>query len=107
MIRLTVLYNLPDGQSEASFLAWRLSEHQHNNESMPGVQRTDFARITKVWPDSGQPEYRFQTTVEWPNRESFETGFYDEAVQAKLRENLKRLGDYTFMVSEVLVNSGD
>jgi len=107
MIRLTVLYNLPDGQSESSFLAWRLSEHQQNNESMPGVQRTDFARITEVWPESVQPKYRFQTTVEWPDRESFDAGFHNEAVQAKLHENLKKLGDYTFMVSEILVNSGD
>ncbi len=107
MIRLTVLYNLPEDTVEAEFLEWRLSEHQDAVESMPGVVRTDFARITERWPDGAMPEYRFQTTADWLNRESFESGFYDDAVQSDLRENLKRLGDYAFMVSEILVESGD
>jgi len=107
VIRLTVLYNLPDGDSEDSFLEWRLSEHQKNNETMPGVTRTDFARITDCWPKGAMPKYRFQTTVEWPDRESFNDGFYSDAVQAGLSENLKKLGDYAFFVSEVLVDSGN
>lgn len=104
-IRLTLLYNLPKGQSEESFLQWRLTEHQKNNESMRGVQRTDFARIFDVWPEPDGPKYRFQTIVEWPDRESFEKGFNNEAVQAKLGDDLKMLGDYVFVVSEVLVES--
>ena len=107
MIRLTVLYNLPEDADEAAFLEWRLSEHQGTVESMPGVVRTDFARITERWPEGAMPAYRFQTTADWLNRESFESGFYDDAVQSDLRENLKRLGDYAFMVSEILVESGD
>jgi len=106
VIRLTVLYNLPDGASENSFLEWRLSEHQEHNETMPGVTRTDFARITDCWPKGSMPEYRFQTTVEWPDRESFDDGFNNDAVQAGLSENLKKLGNYTFVVSEILVESG-
>ncbi len=105
MIRLTLLYNLPQGQSEESFLQWRLSEHQKNNESMLGVQRTDFARITDIWPEPGIPKYRFQTVVEWPDRESFDEGFNNDTVQTKLSEDLKKLGDYVFVVSEVLVES--
>ncbi len=105
MIRLTVLYNLLEDTVEEEFLAWRLSEHQKNNESMPGVVRTDFARITECWPEGSLPSYRFQTTVDWPDRQSFETGFRNEEVQAKLRENLKKLGEYSFTVSEILIES--
>ncbi len=105
MIRLTVLYNLPEGVSEDTFLDWRLSEHQQDNESMPGVLRTDFARITDRWPENTSPDYRFQTTVEWSDRESFDSGFHDDSVQKTLRENLKKLGDYEFIVSEILINS--
>jgi len=107
MIRLNVLYNLPENEDEDAFLKWRLSEHQDANASMPGVVRTDFARITDFWPEGSMPSYRFQTTVDWPDRESFERGFYDDAVQTGLRENLKKLGDYVFIVSEILVESGD
>lgn len=51
------------------------------------------------------PPYRFQTTVDWPDRESFERGFYADAVQSSLQENLEKLGDYTFMISEILIES--
>ena len=107
MIRLTVLYNLPEHAVEAEFLEWRLTEHQGTVESMPGVVRNDFARITERWPEGAMPAYCFQTTADWLNRESFERGFYDDKVQTELRENLKKLGDYAFMVSEVLLESGD
>ena len=99
------MYNLPDGTDEDEFLNWRLNEHQQANESMPGVVNTGFARITDCWPKGSMPDYRFQTIVEWPDREAFEAGFYDEGVQAELNENLKRLGDYSFIVSEVLIDS--
>lgn len=105
MIRLTVLYNLPDGQSEESFLNWRLSEHQENNKSMPGVVRTDFARITESWPPGALPDYRFQTTVDWPDRKSFDSSFHSDAVQDSLSENLKKLDKYAFFVSEILIES--
>lgn len=105
MIRLTVLYNLPEGTEEDDFLEWRLSEHQQSNESMPGVIRTDFARITECWPDGSLPDFRFQTTADWADRDSFEAGFRNDEAQSQLRENLKKLGDYTFMVSEILIDS--
>ena len=50
MIRLTVMYNLPEGTDEDEFLKWRLGEHQEENASMPGVIRTDFARIYEGVP---------------------------------------------------------
>ena len=102
MIRLIILYNLPEDSDESEFIRWRLGEHQASNESIGGVMRTDFARIVDSWPEGPHPDYKFQTTVDWPDQESFEAGFYDEAVQAKLKDDLKRLKDYTFFLSEVL-----
>lgn len=105
MIRLTVLYNLPEGASEEDFLDWRLSEHQESNESMSGVIRTDFAQITENWPEDSLPAFRFQTTADWSDRESFEAGFRNAEAQARLQENLKKLGEFTFFVSEILIAS--
>ena len=105
MIRLTVLYNLPPGADEVEFLRWRLGEHQDSNASIPGVIRTDFARIDAAWPAGTQPGHRFMTTADWPDRESFEEGFYDPQVQAKLTEDVKRITDSVFYVSEVLAES--
>lgn len=105
MIRLTVLYNLPPGTDEDEFLHWRMTEHQENNASMPGVIRTDFCRIDDAWPDSAKSPYRFMTIVEWADKESFEKGFYDEQVQAGLRENVKKIDDQIFLISEVLIEA--
>ncbi len=107
-IRLTVQYNLPDGTDEDEFLRWRLGEHQDNNEGIPGVIRTDFARIDEQWtannPQAKSP-YRFLTIVEWADRESFENGFYRPEVQAKLKEDIKKIADPLFLISEILTSS--
>lgn len=102
MIRLTVLYNLPEDMDEGEFLAWRLGEHQAENASMPGVIRTDFARIDETLPRGAKPRYRFMTIAEWPDRASFEASFYDPEAQAKLEEDSKRITDAIFLVSEIL-----
>lgn len=102
MIRLTVLYNLPEGTDEEQFLEWRLGEHQAYNRSMPDVVRTDFGRIEEGWPEGVRPPHRFMTTADWPDWESFRKGFYDPQVQADLRENVKRIADPVFLVSEIL-----
>lgn len=104
MIRLTVLYNLADDQDEDKFLEWRLTEHQADNASMPGVLRTDFARVGESWPPGTTPPYRFMTTADWPDKETFEAAFYDPAEQAALKENLKLLKDPVFFISEILVS---
>jgi hypothetical protein len=105
MIRLTVMYNLPPGSDEAAFLEWRLGEHQASNASMPGVVRTDFARVDYRWPDQKPPPYRFMTIAEWEDRESFERAFYDPQMQADLQENLKKLADPVFLISEILIEA--
>ena len=101
MIRLTVLYNLPPGHDEEEFLEWRLGEHQSANMAIEGVVASQFHRILK--DGDTDPAYRFMTTVDWPDRESFERGFYDARVQADLKENLEKISDPLFLVSECLV----
>ena len=104
MIRLTVLYNLSPGTDEDDFLKWRLSEHQDSNMAIEGVVRTDFGRIDDAWPEGTKSPYRFMTTLDWPDRESFNKGFHDSQVQADLQENLKMMSDPVFLISEILVD---
>ena len=111
MIRLLVIYNLPPGSDEEEFLRWRLGEHQESNASMPGVLRTDFARITEApvpgapAPPEGSPPWRFMTIAEWDTREEFESSFYNSALQAELEENVGRIADAVFLVTEVLTET--
>lgn len=105
MIRLIVMYNLPDGADEKTFLDWRLGVHQASNASMPQVSRTDFARIIGGWPDESKPRFRFVTVVEWPDREAFEAAFYAPSLQNDLRSNLNKLGDHEYSISEILTSS--
>jgi len=109
MIRLTVLYNLPEGADEAEFLRWRLGEHQHSNASMFGVLRTDFGRVDSRWTPEDRnatTPYRFMTIVDYPDQETFEKSFYDPAGLDKLvNQDLKKLANPLFLVSEILVST--
>jgi hypothetical protein len=107
MIRLIVLYDLPEGADEEAFLEWRLGPHQRANASSPGVLRTDFARIDGTWPGSGRPPHRFMTVAEWPDRASFEAAFYDPESEARRLEQVAGLKDPVFLIAEVLVSSDD
>jgi hypothetical protein len=40
MIRLVVMYNLPEGADEHALLDWRLNHHQGTNAALPGVPGT-------------------------------------------------------------------
>ena len=104
MVRLTVLYNLRPEVDEEEFLKWRLTEHQKNNMSSPTVLRSDFGRIDHGWPEESIPKYRFMTTADFPDMESFRESFYDPGSLARLRENVKLLSDPLFLVSEILIN---
>jgi hypothetical protein len=42
VVKLTVLYNLPEGADHDEFLRRRSTTHQQSNASMPGVMKTDF-----------------------------------------------------------------
>ena len=102
MIRLTVLYNLAEGMDEEEFIEWRQSIHKEYVESMPGVLRTDFSRISRSWPEGIAPKFRFQTVVDWPDRESFEKAFFSDSAQENLREDDDKIGEELFIVSEIL-----
>lgn len=106
MIRLTVMYNLADHVNEDEFLEWRLGEHQQENMSSPGVIRSDFSRIEGLAIDplnDGNSPYRFMTTADWPDMESFRKAFYDPEMQKGIRESMHMLDNPLFLVSEILV----
>jgi hypothetical protein len=107
MVRLTVLYNLQPYVDEAEFLEWRLNDHQKENMGTPGVLRSDFCRLEKGWPDGNPPAYRFMTTADWPDMESFERAFYDPAYQESLQENLKLLREPVFFIGELLAQESN
>ncbi len=102
MHRLTVLYSLPPGADETAYIEWRLSAHADYLKTMPGVICATFGRVQDQWSSRESVEYTFQTTVEWPTKAAFEQAFYSDQAQADLKENLKKLGDYTFIVTEVI-----
>jgi hypothetical protein len=108
MIRLTVLYNLPPGTDEAEFLRWRLGEHQADNAGMPGVVTTDFGRIDQQWTPAGiqsSTPYRFMTVADFADRASFERAFLTQEAQDKLREDIDKIDNPLFLVSEILVST--
>lgn len=107
VIRLVVMYNLPEGSDETEFLKWRLGPHQEANEALPKMLRTDFARVVRGWPDGTEPRFRFVTTLEWPDMPTFEAAFYAPVVQSALLENCKRLGEFEYSITEVLDIPGD
>jgi hypothetical protein len=103
MIRLTVLYNLAKDVDEDEFLKWRLTEHQTSNAAIEGVIHTDFARIDTAWPRDTKPAYRYMTTLDWPDRQSFLKGFYASEVQESMKKNRGMLADPIYLISEILV----
>jgi hypothetical protein len=104
VIRLYVMYNLGSTLDEKEFVAWRLSDHQKSNLSLPGVLKVDFSRFEESWPAGTKPRHQFVTTMDWPDRESFDKAFYDEDFQNQLKGDLDTMNDPVFLVSEVLVN---
>lgn len=108
MIRLTVMYNLLPDVDENEYLEWRLGEHQTANSSHEGVLRTDFAQATRGWTTDGDtpPRYKFMTTAEWDDMETFERAFYNADLQASMKENMAKLSDdYLYMVTEIVTET--
>jgi len=107
MIRVTLLYNLPDTTDEAEFLQWRLGDHQAENAAMPGVIHTDFAQIRDRFTldDAHAPApYRFITTVDYPDWETFETSFYGEP-REEMEKSFAMMKDPVFLINEILVST--
>ena len=107
MVRLIVMYNLPQGADEDAFLQWRLNHHQRANAALPGVVRTDFAKVVQAWPAGAGPRFRFVTILEWPGRQEFENAFFAPRVQAELRQNLERLGEFEYSICEIQASSAN
>ncbi len=106
MIRLLVMYNLAPGSDESAYLDWRLSDHQASNAAMPETLRTDFAKVVgAAWPADASPRFKYVTSAEWPNQAAFEAAFYEPTALKDLQENLKRLGEYEFLITEILASS--
>ena len=49
MIKLTVMYTLPEGADHEAFLKWRTTEHQKENMGIPGVIKSDFYAVREAY----------------------------------------------------------
>ena len=108
MIKLTVLYNLPEGTDEAEFVRWRTTEHNAANMARPGVVRGDFYRtvgqagVGESHPRTAAAPWRFVTEAYYPDLATFEAAWYDPAEQARLIPAVAKISDAVFLVSEEL-----
>jgi hypothetical protein len=49
MVKLTVIYTLPENADHEEFLKWRTTEHQESNMAVPGVIKSDFYAIREFY----------------------------------------------------------
>lgn len=103
MVKLTVLYNLPDGADHNAFMKWRTTTHQTSNASMPKVLKTDFyvAKPTQM----GQPAYKYITEAYFDSLADLEAAFFSVEAQEKLKGNVKRIQDPMFLISEEIATT--
>jgi hypothetical protein len=106
MVKLTVMYNLPEGADHKEFIRWRTTEHQKDNMSIPGVIKSDFYEIKEVWRNPGCT-YRYLTEAYWPDMESFRSTFFDPQYQKELAESLKKISDPLFLISEEVLSQSN
>lgn len=104
MVKLTVMYNLPEGADHEEFIRWRTTEHQEDNMSLPGVIKSDFYVIKKAWADDEDPPYRYMTEAYFPDMETLNRTFFDADYQKELAESLKRIADPVFLFSEEVLS---
>ena len=115
MVKLTVLYTLPEGADHEAFLKWRTTEHQEENMGIPGVIKSDFYAVRELYTHeqgkgakrslrAGPLRYRYVTEAYWPDRESFTASFFDSGYQERLMESLQRIADPLFLVSEEVLS---
>ncbi len=103
MVKLTVIYNLHDGVDNEAFIKWRVKEGQAENFAMSQVLKTDFyvAKETAL----GVPKYRYITEAYYATMKDLEDSFFRDDVQAKLKEDMKNLGDAIVLISDELASS--
>ncbi|MCE1254868.1 MAG: EthD family reductase [Anaerolineae bacterium] len=105
MIKMTVMYNLPEGADHEEFLKWRTGEHQADNAAIPGLIKTDFYVIKRAW-NQVQAPYRYMTEAYYPDMETFEKTFFDPDYQLKMKDWLKIMADPVFLISEEVISQG-
>jgi len=49
MVKLTVMYTLPQEADHEAFLKWRTTEHQKENMRIPGVIKSDFYAVREIY----------------------------------------------------------
>jgi len=103
MVKLTVMYNLPEGADHEEFIKWRTGKHQKENMEIPGVIRSDFYVIEESWKRE-RPPYRYMTEVYWPDMASFRSAFFDPEYQKELAKSLERISDPLFLISEEVLS---
>jgi predicted DNA-binding protein len=103
MVKLTVIYNLPEGADHEEFIKWRTTTHQEANAKMPHVLKTDFyvAKETML----GKPAYRYITEAYYETMEDLENSFFTPEAQAKLKEDSKKGSEMIFLISDEIVTT--
>jgi hypothetical protein len=103
MVKLTVLYNLPEDADHEAFIKWRVTQGQKENAEAPGVLKTDFYMAQETV--MGVPKYRYITEAYFATMDDLHASFFSDEAQAKLKEDMKMLGEAVFLISEELVSS--
>lgn len=103
MVKLTILYNLHEGADNEAFIKWRVTQGQAENFALPGVLKTDFyvAKETIM----GAPKYRYITEAYFATMKDLEDSFFQPDVQAKLKEDMRNLGDAIILISDEMASS--
>lgn len=103
MVKLTILYNLHEGADNEAFIKWRVKEGQAENFALPQVLKTDFyvAKETVL----GAPKYRYITEAYFATMKDLEDAFFKDDVQAKLKEDMKTLGEAVILISDEMASS--
>jgi hypothetical protein len=124
MVKLTVIYTLPEGADHKAFLKWRTTEHQKENMEIPGVIKSDFYAIREIYSHKSRSteneqdpksedrlnqeplplSYRYITEAYWPNMKSFKSAFFDSGYQERLMDSLKKIANPIFLVSEEVLS---
>lgn len=103
MVKLTVLYNLPEETDHDEFLEWRTGPHQQSNASMPGLIKTDFYAVKTT--QMGEPVYQYITEAYFETMQDLEDAFFSEEAKAKLQKDVKRIKGPVFLVSEEVMTT--
>jgi hypothetical protein len=69
MVKLTVMYTLPEGADHEEFLKWRTTEHQKKNMGIPGVIKSDFYAVREIYTH-GQEGENHRTKETRPDTEA-------------------------------------